>query len=614
MEDRLSPQMEVQHLVDLFEEAEEASLTSRETAHRCRDYYDGKQLTEDERAAIVKSGQPPIVINRVRRKVDWLRGLEMQGRTDPKAFPREPRHEQGAEAATDAIRYVCDNADWDRCRSAAWGDMLVEGIGAVEVIHEMRPPMAQPEIVVNRYQFDRVFYDPHSMEADFSDARYLGAVIWSDLDDLKRRYPDKVDVLDGSLDPTDGNSEFEDKPTWRIWSDPRRRRVRTVLMHHKEGDTWQWCLFTRGGKLEYGESPYRNEDGESECPFIMQSAYVDRDNNRYGVVLDMLDPQDEINKRRSKLLHQLNNRQTTGIKGAVNNVAAMKRELSKSDGHVEVNAEAVEDAARVGMKPFEMLPQADQTAGQFSLLQEAKSEIDLMGANSGLSGKDGDSDQSGRAILAKQQGGMIEIAPLTDNLSDFTRRVYRAIWSRIRQYWTEEKWVRVTDDERNVRFVGLNRRVTLHERLGQMPPEQAMAMAQEMQLYRGDPRLQMPTGIENNVEEIDVDIVLEEVPDQVTLAGETFEQIVSIATSQPGSVPPDVLIELAPNLPRDVKDRILQRMEQMQQQSMQQGQMQAQAGMERSQAEIRKIDSETQENMTNAAHNMAQAQADAVGF
>jgi len=85
--------------------------------------------------------------------------------------------------------------------------------------------------------------------------------------------------------------------------------------------------------------------------------------------------------------------------------------------------------------------------------------------------------------MAKQQGGMIEITALTDHLHLLTREVYRHIWMRIRQFWTEEKWIRVTDDERNVRFVGLNRPITLEERLGQMTQEEAKAVAIEMGLY-----------------------------------------------------------------------------------------------------------------------------------
>ena len=52
--------------------------------------------------------------NRIRRKIEWLKGLEVKQRTDPKAFPRTPKHVDGAESATDAIRYVCDDQEIGR--------------------------------------------------------------------------------------------------------------------------------------------------------------------------------------------------------------------------------------------------------------------------------------------------------------------------------------------------------------------------------------------------------------------------------------------------------------------------------------------------------------------
>ena len=33
-------------------------------------------------------------------------------------------------------------------------------------------------------------------------------------------------------------------------------------------------------------------------------------------------------------------------------------------------------------------------------------------------------------------------------------RLHEATWLRIRQFWTSEKWIRVTDDEKNTRWVG----------------------------------------------------------------------------------------------------------------------------------------------------------------
>lgn len=600
-------------LVSMFEEAEEANQQARDLSAKSRDYYDGKQLTEEEIAELRKRKQPPIVINRIRRKIDWLRGLEMQSRTDPKAFPRTPLHQQGAEAATDAIRFVVDRCDFDKKRSGVWENMLIEGIGGIEVIHDFRPPMNEPEIKINRYAADRLFHDPHSVEPDFSDARYLGAVVWADAEALKKKFPGKEEIIAASVSSEDTySSDYEDKPRYQVWSDPKRKRVRQVLCYYQEGDVWKWAQYVKGGILDEGESPYVDERGDSVCPMLLQSAYVDRDGQRYGVVRDMIDPQDEINKRRSKLLHQLNNRQTMGIKGAVN-VATMKNQMSRPDGHVEIDAESVEAAREVGMKPFDIINQADQVAGQSALLQEAKGELDLMGANSGLAGKDQTgSSESGRAIMARQQGGLIEVAPLTDGLSQFTRRTYEHIWMRIRQFWRSEKWIRVTDDERNVRFVGLNKPVTLLDKLSQMPPEQVQAIALQMGLSPNDPRLMEAVDIENPVEQIDVDIILEEVPDQVTLQGETFQQIVQIATSMPGAIPPEVLIETAPGLRTDIKDKILKHLEQQNQQKAQAQQQQSQVETQKAQAEIANDMADAQYSQARAIKENVEAQRQAI--
>lgn len=536
-----------------FTDAEDATTAARAEAERARDYVNGVQLTAEEVSELKKRGQPPVVINRIRRKIEWLRGLEVKQRTDPKAFPRTPQHQDDAESVTDAIRYVCDAQDWDGKRSEVYDNFLVEGFGGVEVIHEQGRDGV--EIVVNHYPWDRLFYDPYSRKDDFDDARYKGIVLWMDADDFKRDHPDHAGEV------TKMNAEFtastyDDRPKNK-WYDGKRGRVRVVLMWYRKASVWHWVQFIKGTSLDGGESPYTDEEGASVCPLILQSAYTDRDNNRYGVVRDMFDPQDEINKRRSKALHTSTSRQTIGIKGAVDSVADMKYQLGLPDGHIEMNVEAFEDAARVGMKPFDILQQNDQLSAQFSLLQEAKEEIDMLGANSALAGEVGEST-SGRAVLARQQGGMIEIASLNDRLHRFTRTVYRHIWMRVKQYWNVEKWVRVTDDEKNARFVGLNQPITLQQALGEMPEEQAAGAARQLMLQPGDPRLNEVVGIRNNVQALDVDIILEEVPDQVTLQGEVFEALLKYGPM----IPPAVLIEADPTLPTKKKEKLLELMQQ----------------------------------------------------
>lgn len=538
--------IDTSRLVTMFEESEQVTYNARKESERARDYFDGKQLTDAELNELKKRGQPPIIVNRIRRKIQWLRGLEIKQRTDPKAFPRNPQDEQGAEAATDALRFVADDSRFDRHKSAVWGDMLIEGFGGVEVIHKANK-RGDIDIVVNRYPWDRLFYDPYSRQPDFSDARYLGAVVWQDKEELLDEYPDRRAIIEQMQEDARATETYDDRPRQGLWYDAKRNRVRVVLMWYRKKGQWYWCKFVQKDKLESGQSPYVNEDGDSQCPLIMQSLYVGRDNDRYGVVRDMFAPQDEVNKRRSKALHLLSVRQARMAPGVVDKVQ-IARELAKPDGIVEADKD-----------DFDILPTGDLAQGQVVLLEDAKNEIDLLGANAALAGETGES-QSGRAVLARQQGGMVEIAPELDELQHFTQRVFEAMWDRVKQFWTEEKWVRVTDEDQAPRWVGLNRPVTFGETLGRQPPEVTAMVAQQMALIPNDPRLQAVVAVENNVAELGVDIILEEVPDRITLAGETFEALAKYGPA----LPPQVLIEADPTLPASKKQKLLELLEQAQ--------------------------------------------------
>ena len=599
--------LDVASLVNMFEEAETATYDARQESERARDYVDGKQLTDEEIEALRKRKQPAIIINRVRRKVAWLRGIEIKQRTDPRAYPREPGDEQAAEAATDALRFVADNTNFDRKKSAVWENMLVEGFGGLEIIHKVKKQpamnvMARPdvEIVVNAYPWNRLFYDPYSRMHDFSDARYIGAVVWMDKGELLEQYPDKKSLIEQMETESKSVDTYDDVPRHGLWYDSKRNRVRTVLMWHKSGDVWQWCKFIQKDKLDSGESPYVDEDGESVCPLIMQSLYVGRENDRYGVVRDMFGPQDEVNKRRSKALHLSSVRQARVSPASPQNRQDLSRELAKPDGIIEADKDE-----------FEILPTGDFAAAQFSLLQEAKSEIDMLGANSALEGETG-SSTSGRAVLARQQGGMIEIAPELDELRDFTQRCFEAFWMRIKQFWTAEKWVRITDDDRNVKFASLNRQITFGEKLGQMPPQQIQAIAMQIGLRPNDQRLMQVIDVENDVTKMMVDIIIEESPDRITLAGETFEALMKYGQI----IPPDVLIEADPTMPASKKEKLLEMMKQRQPSPQEQMQMQLQAA--NSQADTQNKAAGAMKDRATAIKTMQEAQslpiAAAAGF
>ena len=506
-----------------FEEAEQASDISRNEAERARDYYDGRQLTSDQISALKKRKQPIVIENLIQPKVDYLCGLERQSRTDPKAYPRTASHEDDANAATDALRYVAEDQSLDIKRSNVFNNMLVEGFGGVEICVERVRDGVDPRVKV--LDWDRLFADPHSCRPDFSDAEYLGYVTWMGLAKAKRQWPEKVAELDATYNGAASSTDtYEDKPKRTNWADKSRARVRIIHIYDQSSGEWQKGVFTKGGELEpLAPSPYIDDEGKPECALIFQSAYVDRDNDRYGPVRNWMTLQDEVNKRRSKFLHLSNSRPVRVDPGSGLNPEDARREFNRPDGVLMAAQGEVED-----------LTSQTMAAGHFNLLAEAKQAIQLTGPNATLQGKSGE-DQSGRAILALQQGGMTEMAPLLDNLRHFNIRVYRAIWNRIRQYWDGPRWVRVTDDEKNVRFVGFNVpksedamvKIESAMKAGEIDQQSAQQYAMQIQ---SDPGMQ---GMANPVAELDVDIQIDEVMDAPTLQIEQFEQLAKLAPMAP---------------------------------------------------------------------------------
>jgi len=327
-----------------FEEAEMSMRDAREAAERDRDYYDGKQLTSAETAALKKRGQPVVIYNRIQRKVDYLKGLEAQTRKDPKAFPRTPKDDGSAQAATDALRYVCDDQDWDAKRSEAFETLEVEGTGIVFVGAAQTRDGIDP--VLTNVPWDRHYADPYSRRYDFSDATYQGIVTWMDLDEAKRKWPDREDVLTDTWVQARDTETYDDRPKFNLWSDYKRRRIRINEEYYIGPDgTWLSCFYTKAGFLvDPAPSPYLDVDSEPECPIKAVSLYVDRDNNRYGGVRTMISPQDEINKRRSKGLHLISSRQMRiGLNARGDMTASeFKRELAKPDGIIFADAGDVE--------------------------------------------------------------------------------------------------------------------------------------------------------------------------------------------------------------------------------------------------------------------------------
>jgi len=474
-----------------------------------RKYYHGKQWTDLEIAKLKKRGQAPIFDNRIGRKIDFIVGVEERMRRDPKGLPRTPKHEQQADVATASVRFVCDICRWEMIASDGMRSGLTSGIGVCWVGIEQQPN-GENEVKLRFIEEDKFFYDPRSVKADFSDARYMGVHLWVDIDEAKEMHPKFARYFDDLMkESQSGATRFPlEQDRDEQWGDFENRRVRLVELYELRYDEasqkvlWHYCRFTADITLDSMVSPYTDEFGQPDNPYKAWSAYIDEKGVRYSPIRNMRPMQDEVNHRRSRFLHFLNsNKMFIRDKGGDGDTDKLKAEIAKPDAIIDTN----------GMKWGEdigMIDQSKEVRGQFELLAQSEAAMENIGPNPGLAGKgQGVEGASGRALLAQRDSGMTELSPVFKSQRDWKLRIYRAVWFRARQAWTNEKYIKITDDPRSIEFIGVNQ-LKMDPATGRIARENAVA-------------------------EIDVDIILDEGPDTVIMQEELMQTLAQLAGTPP---------------------------------------------------------------------------------
>jgi hypothetical protein len=519
----------------LFTEARDLTATAREKAKKWRRYYDGK-LDEKLEKALRSKKQPTFNINRVRPGVEGMVGVVDRGKSDPRAYPRTPQDEASSEVATDTLRYVADINRWHQIKLASFRNMLIEGTAAV-----LTEVDEQLEVRFRRIRYEEFFYDPYSRELDYSDASYMGIAKWVYVDAVIAAYPEHEGALRLSVATgATGESMWDDRPenNSTSWTDPKRKRLLQVEMYHKHGADWLKCVFVGDLKLEEGISPYLDSEGKPCNPIEGIAAYIDDENNRYGVVADMAGPQDEINVYRRKAAHLATFRQfqETDPVSAYADKEEVKREGRDPEGVIPPG--------------YGLVPNTDRFQMDMSLLQEAKSEIERASVNPSIVAR-GDSS-SGRQDLIRQQAGLTELSHLFGGLEDWELRIFRQAWARVRQFWTEPKFIRVTDDENSFKFIQINEPVY----------GEPQSVWNGVQFVIERPVIEM----RNAVAQMGVDIIIETTPDTANIQQETFKALADLARSgafDPGNPAGKILIQASP-LPkkRELLDMLKARDEQ----------------------------------------------------
>lgn len=195
-----------------------------------------------------------------------------------------------------------------------------------------------------------------------------------------------------------------------------------------------WTEMVWWQTLDEGETP----NNDRSYPFVpyLSRRFADDPESIMGIVRNLADPQDEYNKRYSNLLAHLNSSSHSGWLNRKSG-GANKQELEVMGSKPGVVVE-YSNVAPEQIHPVEI------SQGHFAMLQTSERNIlRTSSINAEMVGQTTQQTVSGRAIKARQAGGMAGLKPRFRTYEEAQLDLARMIFSRIQQYYPPEKIRRI---------------------------------------------------------------------------------------------------------------------------------------------------------------------------
>jgi hypothetical protein len=440
---------ELRKVTRWFESAGSNEKDWRAKARIWHDYFHGYQYDEETKKQLKARYQPEIKINLIKSIVNLVSGQEIQGRTDVKFVGFEEGDNLASEILTDIYRQINEETYFSYEQSMAFQDGIIGGRGALWQDWNEDSDEIEREYI----DWQEIFWDACSKRVDYRDARHVFHAKWVDLDVAIEMYPDREEelkrVATGGQETADGQyatrnndetyfDDLMDSPS--KWSDPERDRVKLVQCWYYKlnRDTMKSeiynCVFSDNTFIVDPE-PFGRK--HRQLPIIPTYFMKDRKGMPYGIVKDLIDTQDIINKSFSKSMHILGTRQILAEKGALPNVAVVQNNINKpdaviadfEDGSLSNNKVRIEENrgdAQIAFQHFEI--------GVTAMNRVSGVNPELQGLSSNV--------RSGTAISMRLRQGNTVLTSVYDALEKTKKKCAEMFISLMAQYMTTKEVMR----------------------------------------------------------------------------------------------------------------------------------------------------------------------------
>ena len=596
-------------------------------AKKCDMYYRGDQWDEFDMQELDDQGRPALTINTILPTINAVLGEQSTKKADITFKPRGGGNQEVADVLTKVYQQIADNNKLEWIENQVFSDGLIQDRGYFDVRIDFSDHI-QGEVRIEAKDPLDILIDPDAKHYDTRTWNEIFETKWMSIDEIEETYgQDKADKLRtlaetgttlgadsmefeeeryGDTDEYNYGQQYAGDPdsarmlrSIRVierqyyklkdcmyYLDPVTGDMRDVPQNwsKKKRETFadqygldilsktvrkvRWTVTADTVVLFDDWSPYKHFTIVPYFPYF-------RRGKPFGMVRNLLSPQEQLNKITSQELHIVNTTANSGWIVENGSLSGMTADDLEEHG---AETGLVLEFNR-GSTPPAKIPPNQIPTGLDRLGQKAAANIkQISGITDAMLGQDS-AEVSGVAIQAKQnRGSMLLQVPLT-NLAKSRQYLAEAILGLIQGYYTEERVIQITDESDPYK----PRREL---RVNQMTPEGQVI---------------------NDLQLGEYDVVVSSAPARDNFDEMQFAEAISLR--QVGvPIPDDMIVEYS-HLSRkaDVADRIrkMQGTGPLSPEQIQMQKFQMEAQIRSTQLEIAKLEAEVANIQTMAAVNVA---------
>ena len=464
-----------------------------EFAQKCNNFYMGEQWTQEDLDALAETGRPALTVNQILPTINTILGEQSNKRADIRYLPKGDADQQTAEVLTKLGIQIQDNNNFDYTESQVFADGIIEERGYYDIRMDFSDNV-QGDVSIKSVDPRTVILDPDAREYNPDTWSEVTVSKWMTLNEIELTYGkakakeiqakaitansngmDSIQYIEeenfGDVDPTEEDDDAaydksgrkigkirvidrqyklikktrmfvdlatgEKRPVPVKWEEDMVQRVKAagnLQITSKFEESIKWTVTADTVVLHDDWSPYNFFTIVPYFPYF-------RRGKPFGVVRNLISPQEQYNKVKSQELHIVNSTANSGYtveQGSLTNMT--------TDG-------LAEDGAKTGLviehAPGTEAPkkiQANQIpTGLDRIGMKAAEDIkSISGISDAMLGTES-SETSGRALENKLSRGMIQVQVPFDNLNRTRTILARRILSLIKDYYTDQRIITIVD-------------------------------------------------------------------------------------------------------------------------------------------------------------------------